>query len=106
MGHHINAIGQFQSDKYPDLAPDKIIISFKDKRTHKGLRQIANDYKGTDSELADDINFRLDHDPLCANCNGEGWVCEDHPEVPWGEECCGGAGMPCSCNELSDKDNT
>lgn len=40
--------------------------------------------------------------PSCANCDGEGWVCEDHPEVPWldGDGCCGGAGMPCSCNPL------
>jgi len=37
----------------------------------------------------------------CANCDGEGWVCEDHPEVPWanGKGCCGGAGMPCVCNQ-------
>ncbi len=36
----------------------------------------------------------------CANCDGEGWVCENHPEVPWceGDGCCGGAGMPCVCN--------
>ena len=36
----------------------------------------------------------------CANCDGEGWVCEDHPEVPWqdGQGCCGAAGMPCKCN--------
>lgn len=42
-------------------------------------------------------------DPQCANCDGEGWVCENHPEVPWGEGegCCGGAGQPCSCNPLS-----
>ena len=43
-----------------------------------------------------------DSDPLCANCDGEGWVCENHPEVPWldGDECCGGAGCPCVCNPL------
>lgn len=30
----------------------------------------------------------------CADCDNSGWVCEDHPEVPWnsGEGCCGGAG--------------
>lgn len=39
-----------------------------------------------------------EHD--CANCDGDGWVCEDHPEVPF-EKCCGGAGMPCTCNPLS-----
>ncbi len=43
-------------------------------------------------------------DPLCANCGGEGWVCEDHPEVPWlgGDGCCGAAGMPCECNPLKN----
>ena len=41
--------------------------------------------------------------PICANCDGEEWVCENHPEVPWleGDGCCGGAGMPCSCNPAS-----
>lgn len=36
----------------------------------------------------------------CEICLGELWVCENHPEMPWGEgeECCGGAGMPCPCN--------
>lgn len=45
---------------------------------------------------------------LCANCDGEGWVCENHPEVPWGEGdgCCGGAGMPCVCNPLYHHGNT
>lgn len=33
----------------------------------------------------------------CPKCNGGGWVCEDHPDLPWNhnENC--GAGMPCSC---------
>ena len=50
----------------------------------------------------------LDHaDPGCQNCNGQGWVCENHINVPWdwGEaECCDGecgAGSPCPCNPLS-----
>ena len=37
---------------------------------------------------------------VCANCDGEGLVCEDHPEVPWmgGLGCCAlGEGVPCSC---------
>lgn len=38
----------------------------------------------------------------CMTCNGEGWVCENHPLNKWDEgdqECCGGAGMPCRCNK-------
>lgn len=37
----------------------------------------------------------------CANCEGSGWVCENHPDRPWegatapGEGCGCGAGAPC-----------
>lgn len=39
-------------------------------------------------------------DSDCPVCKGEGWVCENHEDTPWGdgEGCCGGAGMPCRCN--------
>jgi len=40
----------------------------------------------------------------CPKCHGEGWVCEDHPDLPWEgfialPDCCscGAAGMPCRC---------
>jgi hypothetical protein len=41
----------------------------------------------------------------CGTCKGTRWVCEDHPDRPWGgghpNACqCGGAGMPCpTCND-------
>ena len=41
---------------------------------------------------------------ICGTCQGARWVCEDHPDRPWGNShpnsCrCGGAGMPCRvCN--------
>jgi len=57
-GHHINKDGQFQSDKYPDLKPDKIALSFKDKHAKEALRLYAELTK--DTELAKDILFRLD----------------------------------------------
>lgn len=41
----------------------------------------------------------------CPICDDTGWVCENHPNAPWGgmsgrpDACyCGGAGAPCSCN--------
>lgn len=41
----------------------------------------------------------------CSNCDGSGWVCENHADRPWGgmaapgEGCGCGAGMPCGvCN--------
>lgn len=57
MGHHINKNGQFQSDKYPDLAPDKIILSFKDPVAHLALKVYAENTK--EKELSMDILERL-----------------------------------------------
>jgi hypothetical protein len=59
MGHHIDAEGRFQSDKYPALGPDKVVISLKDPRTHTGLLLIANNYKNKDAEFADDLSRRV-----------------------------------------------
>lgn len=60
MGHHIDSEGRFQSDKYPDLAPDKIVVSFKDPRARRALRCVAEDYLHTDPELSLDITKRLE----------------------------------------------
>jgi len=57
MGHHINKQGQFQSDKYPELAPDKIVLSFKDEEARPVLYLFAEITK--DKELAEDIRERI-----------------------------------------------
>lgn len=59
MGHHINQNGEFQSDKHPDLPPDKIILSFKDPRAHGALLALAEGYMATDLEFSDDIRARV-----------------------------------------------
>jgi hypothetical protein len=45
----------------------------------------------------------------CAMCKNARWVCEAHPDRPWGVEggCrCGGAGMPCDfCNPAGGLDD-
>jgi hypothetical protein len=44
----------------------------------------------------------------CLNCQDQRWVCENHERKPWdpdGEQCCGGAGMPCPMCNHSDRDN-
>jgi hypothetical protein len=41
---------------------------------------------------------------ICEVCKGEGWVCECHPLTAWGNgrNCCGAAGMPCTCNRAGN----
>lgn len=37
---------------------------------------------------------------VCQTCEGERWVCENHPDRSWPDECECGAGMPCKeCND-------
>ncbi len=57
MGHHIDKKGRFQSDLHPDLAPDKIILSFKDPAARVALSAFA--IVTEDKELGDDVDQRL-----------------------------------------------
>lgn len=59
MSHHLDGLGRFQSDKFPDLAPDKIVVSFKDRRARRALFALARGYEHTDEALAKDIRERL-----------------------------------------------
>ena len=59
MGHHIDSEGRFQSDKYPDLPPDKIVLSFKDMRAWQALETLARYYHDADPGLSADILTRL-----------------------------------------------
>lgn len=45
---------------------------------------------------------------MCTKCADSGWVCENHPDLPFSAVCiadnacnCGGAGMPCECDPMS-----
>ena len=55
--NHINGDGKFQSDKYPDLAPDKIILSFNDPIAKLALMIYA--WGIDDIDLKRDIITRL-----------------------------------------------
>jgi hypothetical protein len=79
------------------------------RSTLNGIRRIATD-RGRKLAQSAVGEYRVHHeaiaraDPVmkCALCEDGGWVCENHPERPWGgsHACqCGGAGMPCpECN--------
>lgn len=59
MSNHIGKQGRFQSDKHPDLPPDRIRLSFKQRRSHPALAALAESYEYVDPELAADIRTRL-----------------------------------------------
>ena len=43
----------------------------------------------------------------CKICDDAGWVCENHPDLPWDgpRACsCGGAGAPCPACNVPTKD--
>ena len=68
MGHgHIDELGRFQSDKYPDLSPDTLLVSFKDPLARKALSALAIAYNNKDHDFASDIRRRLstiEHDAV------------------------------------------
>ena len=58
MGTHIDSEGRFQSDKYPDLPPDRIVLSFEDEAARQALSVFCQHTK--DKELATDILHRIE----------------------------------------------
>ncbi len=55
MSRHINAKGQFQSDRHPELPPNKIILSFRDPAARAALLNYAQ--RTPDRELAGAISL-------------------------------------------------
>lgn len=58
MCRHLNALGQFQSDRYPDMHPDEIVLSFRDPAAMEALHAFAE--LTEDDDLAVAIVKRLD----------------------------------------------
>ena len=59
IGHHIDDEGRFQSDKHPELPPDRIRVNFTNPRSQRALWALAEDYEDKDPELSADIKARL-----------------------------------------------
>ncbi len=58
MGHHIDSEGLFRSDKYPELPPDRIVLSFEQPADRQALALFAHHTE--DLELAKDIMTRIE----------------------------------------------
>ena len=58
MSRHVNTLGQFQSDQYPDMLPDKIVLSFRDPAAIEALHAFAE--LTEDDDLAVALVKRLD----------------------------------------------
>lgn len=59
MSAHINADGQFQSDKYPTCPPGKVPLSVKDKTAQDLLWIYAQRRRAVDAEFSDDLEAAL-----------------------------------------------
>ena len=58
MCHHLNTFGQFQSNQYPDMLPDEIVLSCRDPAAMEALHAFAD--LTDDDDLAVAIVQRLD----------------------------------------------
>jgi hypothetical protein len=38
---------------------------------------------------------------ICPTCRGSGWLCDEHPTLPWDHDDCDGAGFACNCNAFA-----
>lgn len=58
-GHHINPAGEFQSDKHPDLPPDRLRVNISRPENWPALLLLADAYQEKDAEFADDLRGRI-----------------------------------------------
>lgn len=59
MSSHINATGEFQSDKYPACPPGKIPLSVKDPMAQDLLWRYAQRRRFVDAEFSSDLETAL-----------------------------------------------
>lgn len=59
MATHIDANGEFQSDKYPTCPPGKVPLSVKDPTAQDLLWQYAQRRRAVDAEFATDLESAL-----------------------------------------------
>jgi hypothetical protein len=59
MGAHINADGNFQSDKYPTCPAGKVPLSVKDPTAQDLLWEYAQRRRAVDAEFSDDLETCL-----------------------------------------------
>lgn len=60
MGHHLKD-GKFQSDKFPDLPPNHVVINIEKPRTKSAVQELVNAYWGVDDEFASDLYEALEN---------------------------------------------
>lgn len=95
MGHHLNAVGEFQSDKHPDLPPDRVRVNLTNPRSTRAMRVLADSYADKDAEFSEDLHTRLDvlYGPRSSACMLCGHAVSGHDEA--------GCRLECSCDYAS-----
>ena len=75
--------------RYPGAEPDL---------QTREIRNVPSEIHGNSKPL---VASSAPDEPLpisCAFCGGSGWLCADHPTLPWEHDGCGAEGAPCVCN--------
>ena len=77
--------------RYPGAEPD---LQTREVRHLHGHGEIhANSRPPTEAPVAAEPQLSS-----CAFCEGSGWVCADHPALPFEHDDCGAEGSPCVGN--------
>lgn len=58
MGHHLKD-GKFQSDKFPGLPPNHVVINIEKPRTIAAVNALIRSYASHDLEFAGDLQVAL-----------------------------------------------
>ena len=60
MGKHIDSEGRFQSDRYPGLPPDHLVLSFHEKEARHAIYVYCTLAGTKRPELVEDITKRIE----------------------------------------------
>jgi hypothetical protein len=90
MGSHINADGEFQSDKYPTCPSGKVPLSVKDPMAQDLLWEYAQRRRSVDAEFSDDLETSLvaagvpRKETVCFTCQPKaiGTITAPMPRIP------------------------
>jgi hypothetical protein len=84
------------AERYPGAEPDLQTREVREVREPGEEQGNWRPPAAKAAESADPVN--VPQRSSCDFCDGFGWVCADHPALPFEHDNCGAEGAPCVCN--------